>query len=91
MPASNAPTPEVAVVVVREAEVETGVDVSALVARDAGHDKMVTVTSMLVTRPLSPRYRENVHLASCDTSSIKMIWLQHDTTTCISSLLLFVS
>lgn len=91
MPALNAPPGQAAVVVVSEVEVARGVDVPALVARDAGHDKMVTVTSMLVTRPLSPRYRENVHLASCDTSSIKMIWLQHDTTICISFLLPFVS
>jgi len=89
MPASNAPPGEVAVVVVSEVEVEKGVD-AALVARDAGHEQMA-IPSMLVTRPLSPRYRENVHLASCDTSSIKMIWVQHDTTTCIFSLLPFVS
>jgi len=88
MPASNAPAGEVAVVVT---EVEKGVD-EARVAKDAGHDQMATPPpSMSVTRPLSPRYRENLHLASCNTPSVKMIWLQHDTTTCIFSLLPFLS
>ena len=86
MPASNAPAGEVAVVVTEVNEVETGVDAAARVAKGAGHDQMATrLLSMLMTRPLSPRYREN------DTSSIKMIWLQHDTTTCIFSLLPFAS
>lgn len=62
------------------------------VAKDAGHDQMTGLRpSMLMTRSLSPRYRENQHLASCDTAGVKMIRLQHDATTCISSLLPFFS
>jgi hypothetical protein len=89
MPASNAPVlGEVAVVVT---EVEKGED-AARVAQDAVHDQMaVRTTSMSTTSLLSPRYRKNLHLASCGTSSVKMIWLQHDTTTCIFSLLPFIS
>ena len=68
MPASNVPTGEVAVAVT---EVEKGVD-AARVAKDAGgHEQMATrPPSMLVTRPLSPRYRENLHLASCRTHTV---------------------
>jgi len=92
MPVSNVPTGEVAVVVVTEVtEVEKEVDV-ARVPQDATHDQTAThQTSMLIMSPTSPRYRENLHLASCDSSNVKMIRLQHDTTTCIFSLLPFVS
>lgn len=87
MPVSNAPTEEVVVVVAEvteEVAVVTGVDAAARMAKDAGHEQMAAgPTSMLMMRLPSPRYRENLHLKSCDTPTVKMILLQHETTTCI--------
>jgi hypothetical protein len=94
MPVSNAPVGEVAAVVtvLNVETVEKGVDVNVNVTQDVADDQMATpVPSMLVTKPLSLRYHENSNLARCGTPSVKMIWLQHDATTCIFSLLPFFS
>ena len=86
MPVSNAPT-EVAAVV---AEVGTGVvDVNG--TGDVTDDQMATrARSMSMTRLHSLRYHKHPNLASCGTpSSVKMIQLQDETTTCIFPLLPF--
>jgi len=87
MPVSNAPTEAAAVV----AEVETGaVDVGG--TKDVTDDQMATrAPSMLMTRLHSLRYHEHPNLANNGTPSVKMIRLQHDTTTCIFLLLPFFS
>ena len=92
MPISNVPAVEVAAVVtvVTVETAEKGVDVPNV--EDVEHDKMATrAPSMSAMRPRSLRYRhsKNSNLASCGTPSVKMIRLQHDTMTCIFSLLPF--
>ena len=87
MPVSNAPT-EVAAAV---AAVETG-GVDANGTKDATDDQMAArAPSMLMTRLHSLRYHEHPNLANCGTPSVKMIRLQHDSTTCIFPLLPFFS
>ena len=60
--------------------------------KDVTDDQMAArAPSMLMTRLHSLRYHEHPNLASCGTPSVKMIRLQHDTTTCIFFLLPFFS
>lgn len=75
-----------AVEVETEVATEEATEVDVTGTEDAADDRMGTpVPSMLMTRLLSLRYHENSNLADCGTPSVKMIRLQHDTTTCIFS------
>ena len=63
--------------------VEKGVD-AARASKDVGHEQITArPPSVSMMGTLSPRCREDLAL------SVKMIRLQHDTMTCIFSLLLF--